>query len=159
MNLLVLFPEGIVSWSMGVKGLVQTSTNPGSMLEKDGVIEIASLIRSSVESEKRIVADQMDVLAAMFGGESRFSSDYPGWEYKKESRLRDIAVEKYEALFGKKAKIEAIHAGLECGYWDSKMENVDILSMGPDMMDVHTVKERVSKQSIENVWRLLKELL
>ena len=60
---------------------------------------------------------------------------------------------------GKKAVIEAIHAGLECGFWDGKMENVDIISMGPDMMDVHTVKERVSKQSIDNVWKLLKEIV
>lgn len=77
----------------------------------------------------------------------------------KESPLRDLAIEKYETLFGKKAVIEAIHAGLECGFWDGKMENVDIISMGPDMMDVHTVKERVSKQSIDNVWKLLKEIV
>lgn len=82
----------------------------------------------------------MEGLITNNGGKSISSSDYPGWEFKKESPLRDLAIEKYETLFGKKAVIEAIHAGLECGFWDGKMENVDIISMGPDMMDVHTVK-------------------
>lgn len=156
---LLLFPYGIVSWSMGVKGLVQTSMNPGVMEEKDGYVSILSLIRSSVESQKSIVRSQIEALASLFGGESLCSSDYPGWEFKKESPLRDLAIEKYEALSGKKAIVEAIHAGLECGYWDGKMDQVDIISMGPDMMDVHTVKERVSKQSIENVWELLKQIV
>ena len=102
---------------------------------------------------------QIEAVADVLGGKSISSSDYPGWEFKKESPLRDLAIEKYETLFGKKAVIEAIHAGLECGFWDGKMENVDIISMGPDMMDVHTVKERVSKQSIDNVWKLLKEIV
>ena len=155
-NALLLLPNGIISWSMGVKGLVQTSTNLGVMEEEDGKLVIGSLVRSSVESQKSIVRSQIeDVL----GGKSISSSDYPGWEFKKESPLRDLAIEKYETLFGKKAVIEAIHAGLECGFWDGKMENVDIISMGPDMMDVHTVKERVSKQSIDNVWKLLKEIV
>lgn len=158
-NALLLLPNGIISWSMGVKGLVQTSTNLGVMEEEDGKLVIGSLVRSSVESQKSIVKSQIEAVADVLGGKSISSSDYPGWEFKKESPLRDLAIEKYEALFGKKAVIEAIHAGLECGFWDGKMENVDIISMGPDMMDVHTVKERVSKQSIDNVWKLLKEIV
>lgn len=158
-NALLLLPNGIISWSMGVKGLVQTSTNLGVMEEEDGKLVIGSLVRSSVESQKSIVKSQIEAVADVLGGKSISSRDYPGWEFKKESPLRDLAIEKYEALFGKKAVIEAIHAGLECGFWDGKMENVDIISMGPDMMDVHTVKERVSKQSIDNVWKLLKEIV
>lgn len=154
-DLLILFPYGVMAMSMGVKGLVQTSTNPGVMEEKDGYIEIASLIRSSVESQKEIVCNQIEALTRAFGGESVNSSNYPGWAFKAESKLRDLAIEKYEALSGKKAVVEAIHAGLECGYWDGKMENVDIISMGPDMMDVHTVNERVSKASIGRVWEHL----
>lgn len=125
------------------------------MEEKDGYIEILSLIRSSIESQKSIVCDQIEALAGAFGGESVNSSNYPGWAFKAESKLRDLAIEKYEELSGKKAVVEAIHAGLECGYWDGKMEDVDIISMGPDMMDVHTVNERVSKASIGRVWEHL----
>ncbi len=156
---LLLLPNGIISWSMGVKGLVQTSTNLGVMEEVDGQIVIGSLVRSSVESQKSIVKSQIEAVADLLGAKSISSSDYPGWEFKKESPLRDLAVEKYETLFGKKAVIEAIHAGLECGFWDGKMENVDIISMGPDMTDVHTINERVSKQSIDNIWKLLKEIV
>lgn len=156
---LVLLPNGIISWSMGVEGLVQTSTNLGVMAEKDGKLVVESLVRSSVESQKAIVQSQIEAVADLLGGKSISSNDYPGWEFKKDSPLRDLAIEKYETLFGKKAVVEAIHAGLECGFWDGKMEHADIISMGPDMADVHTVKERVSKQSIDNVWRLLKEIV
>ena len=81
----------------------------------------------------------------------------PGWEFKKESPLRDLAIEKYEALFGKKAVIEAIHAGLECGFWDGKMENVDIISMGPDMMDVHTVQEALDMDVFSRAARAIQQ--
>ena len=144
---------------MGVKGLVQTSTNLGVMEEKEGKLVIGSLARSSVESQKSIVKSQIETIAKLLGGKSISDSDYPGWEFKKESPLRELAVQKYEELFGKKAVVEAIHAGLECGFWDGKMEGMDIISMGPDMMDVHTVNERVSKQSIDNIWMLLKEIV
>lgn len=156
---LLLLPNGIVSWSMGVKGLVQTSTNLGVMEEHEGKLVIGSLARSSVESQKSIVKSQIESVAELLGGKSISNSDYPGWEFKKESPLRELAVQKYEELFGKKAVVEAIHAGLECGFWDGKMEGMDIISMGPDMMDVHTVNERVSKQSIDNIWKLLKEIV
>ena len=116
-NALLLLPNGIISWSMGVKGLVQTSTNLGVMEEEDRKLVIGSLVRSSVESQKSIVKSQIEAVADVLGGKSISSSDYPGWEFKKESPLRDLAIEKYEALFGKKAVIEAIHAGLECGFW------------------------------------------
>lgn len=158
-DVLTLFPYGVVSMSMGVKGLVQTSSNPGVMEEVDGKIEISSLIRSSVESQKSIVYNQIEALARAFDGESENSSDYPGWAFKADSPLRDLAIEKYEALSGKKAIVEAIHAGLECGYWDGKMENVDIISMGPDMSGVHSVEERVSKASVGRVWELLKAIV
>ena len=91
--------------------------------------------------------------------ECEWSGEYPGWQYRENSKLREIATEKYRELFGKEPKIEAVHAGLECGYWAEKIKDADILSIGPDMIDVHTPNEKVSKQSIENVWELLKAIL
>ena len=73
--------------------------------------------------------------------------------------MREKAVKAYKELFGKEPKVEAIHAGLECGYWTAKIPNADLLSMGPSMYDVHSPRERVSKQSIANVWKLIKEIL
>lgn len=158
-NLLTLIPSGVVSMSMGVKDLVQTSTNVGVMTEEDGKITFASLVRSSVGSQKEIVRNQLQALADIFGGESICEHDYPGWEYKKDSRLRDVAVREYERLSGKKAVIQAVHAGLECGYFEGKIKNLDCISIGPDMSGVHTPNERVSIQSIGNVWELIKAVV
>lgn len=158
-DVLMLFPYGVFHWSMGVKGLVETSSNPGILKEKDGKVAITSLIRSSVQSQKEAVCNRLEVLADAYGAESICGNPYPGWSYKKESKLRDLAIQKYEALFGKKAIIEAIHAGLECGFWEAKIPGVDIISMGPDMWDIHTPKERISKQSIANIWELVKAIV
>lgn len=156
---LVLLPYGVVSMSMGVKGLVQTSTNVGVMEEKDGRLEIDSLVRSSVETQKDMMRMQMETLAKVVGAESRCFSEYPGWEFKKESRIREVAIEEYEKMSGKKAIVEAVHAGLECGYFEGKIKGLDCISIGPDMTGVHTPNERVSKASIGNVWELIKKIV
>lgn len=158
-NVLMSLPQGVSNMSMAVKGLVQTSMNTGSLEEVDGNLEISGLLRSSVDSQKEFLRAKVQVIADTYGLDTEWIGDYPGWQYKEESRLRDVATETYEKLFGKKAVAEAIHAGLECGYWAEKIENVDLLSIGPDMKDVHSTNEKVSKQSIANTWELLKGIL
>lgn len=158
-GILTLMPQGVMKMSMAVHGLVETSINTGSMVEEDGAIVLESALRSSVESEKYFVRDKVQLIADMFGAECEWSGIYPGWQFKEESKLRDRAVEKYRELFGTEPKVEAIHAGLECGYWASKIPGADILSMGPSMFDVHSPREKVSKQSIANVWELIKTIL
>lgn len=158
-GILTLMPQGVMKMSMAVPGLVETSINTGSMVEEDGAIVLESALRSSVETEKYFVRDKVQLLAEMFGAECEWSGIYPGWQFKEESYLRDRAVEKYRELFGTEPKVEAIHAGLECGYWASKIPDADILSMGPSMFDVHSPREKVSKQSIANVWELIKAIL
>ena len=158
-GILTLMPQGVMKMSMAVHGLVETSINTGSMMEEDGAIVLESALRSSVESEKYFVRDKVQLIADMFGAECEWSGIYPGWQFKEESKLRDRAVEKYRELFGTEPKVEAIHAGLECGYWASKIPGADILSMGPSMFDVHSPREKVSKQSIANVWELIKAIL
>lgn len=158
-GILTLMPQGVMKVSMAVPGLVETSINTGSMVEKEGAIVLESALRSSVESEKYFVRDKVQLIADIFGAECEWSGIYPGWQFKEESKLRDRAVEKYRELFGTEPKVEAIHAGLECGYWASKIPGADILSMGPSMFDVHSPREKVSKQSIANVWELIKAIL
>lgn len=158
-GVLTLMPQGVMNMSMSVQGLVQTSINTGSMEEKDGAIVLESALRSSVESEKYFIRDKVQMIADIFGAECQWSGVYPGWQFKEESPLRDRAVEKYKELFGIEPKVEAIHAGLECGYWAAKIQDADILSMGPTMFDVHSPREKVSKQSIKNVWELIKAIL
>ena len=156
---LLLMLQGVIHMSAAVEGLVQTSVNTGCMEEKDGYLLFHSALRSSVETQKQFLMNRIQTIVDVLGMECEWSGEYPGWQYKENSGLREIATQKYRELFGKEPKIEAIHAGLECGYWAEKIKDADILSIGPDMLDVHTPNERVSKQSVENVWELLKAIL
>ncbi|MEL7650157.1 MAG: beta-Ala-His dipeptidase [Sedimentibacter sp.] len=158
-NTLMLIPYGVMNKSYAIPGLVQTSVNVGSLEESEHYISILSSIRSSVESQKYNVADTIRVVAELYGAKCEFFNDYPQWEYKQDSHLRDLAVRMYEEIFEKKARLTAIHAGLECGYFDSKLKNADIISMGPDLFEVHTPNEHASVQSIKNVWVLLLKIL
>lgn len=158
-SILILLPQGVMHMSMAVPGLVETSINTGNMEEKDGKIILDSALRSSVESAKYFVKDKVQTIADTYGVSCQWSGDYPGWQFKEVSKIREKAIEKYKEIFGKEPKVEAIHAGLECGYWAAKIEDADILSMGPSMFDVHSPREKISKQSIANVWELLKAIL
>lgn len=158
-SILMLMPCGVIHDSYAVSGLVETSNNMGALTENEGKLELLSAIRSSVQSRKYVVRDQIQILADTYGAECEFMSDYPAWSYKKDSKLRTIAMEVYKEMTGQEAKIEAIHAGLECGYWAGKMPEADIISIGADMKDVHTPKETVSVKSAESVWEYLCVLL
>ena len=158
-GILMLMPQGVMNMSMAVPGLVETSINTGNMEEVDGEIILDSALRSSVETEKNYIREKVQTIADVYGVACEWSGEYPGWQYQEVSPLREKAVKAYKELFGKEPKVEAIHAGLECGYWTAKIPNADLLSMGPSMYDVHSPRERVSKQSIANVWKLIKEIL
>ena len=87
------------------------------------------------------------------------SNGYPAWEYDANSKVKDIALNVYKKVTGKDAKIEAIHAGLECGILKKPLPNVDMISIGPDIKDVHTPAEHLSISSVDRMWRFLKELV
>ena len=86
-------------------------------------------------------------------------SYYPGWEYAKESNIRDICIEAYKDMFNKEPLVGAIHAGLECGLLMDKIPGLDAISMGPDAYDAHSPNEHVSISSVENIYNLLCEIL
>ena len=98
-------------------------------------------------------------MTALAGGYCEVRGDYPGWEYRVESPLRDKMVAVYRELYGKEPAIEAIHAGLECGLLGSKIDNLDCISMGPDMKNIHTTEESLSIASVERVWEYLVKVL
>ena len=95
----------------------------------------------------------------MFGGEVEIGGNYPGWKFRQSSELRDHMVAVYREMYGKDPKIEAIHAGLECGLLSEKIKDLDCISIGPDMDDIHSPKERLSVKSTANVWEYLKAVL
>lgn len=157
-GLLCAAPNSVQTWSRDIEGLVQTSLNMG-VIKLGERFSATFSVRSSVNSEKVELLEQLKKLAEMFEGSYSEMGAYPAWEYKKESHLRDVMVETYRNLFGKEPKVEAIHAGLECGLFSEKIPNLDCISIGPQMYDVHTSRERLSIASTERTWTFLREVL
>ena len=157
-SLLCSAPNGVQKWSADIEGLVQTSLNLGIAKLGDRFSATFS-VRSSVNSEKQEVLDQLKALAEMLEGSYSEDGEYPAWEYRKDSYLRDTMVRVYREMFGQEPKVEAIHAGLECGLFSQKLEGLDCVSIGPQMHDIHTTRERLEIASTERVWSFLLEVL
>ena len=154
-SLLMTFPNGVMAMSTSVKGLVETSLNLGIMkLEKD-CMYFRQSVRSSVTSRKQYIADKVRTLVTSFGGTCDMEGDYPAWEYKKESVVRPKVMDLYRNMFHKEPVMEGIHAGLECGLLAEKIENLDCVSMGPDILDIHTTAERLSISSTKRMYEFL----
>ena len=157
-SLLCSAPNGVQTWSKDIEGLVQTSLNMG-VVKLGERLNVTLSVRSSVNSEKQELLDQLKKLAEMFGASYVEAGAYPAWEYKKESRLRDVMVSTYRDMFGKDAKVEAIHAGLECGLFTEKLPGLDCVSIGPQMHDIHTSRERLEIASTQRTWDFLLAVL
>ena len=157
--LLMCMPNGIQTMSSDIEGLVESSLNLGVVKTTDKTIGITTAVRSSVGSLKVLMREQLELFAKYTNSDFYVRSEYPEWEYKKESRLRDIFVKTYTDMYDKEPLIKAIHAGLECGVFDAKIEDVNMISLGPNMYDVHTPDERLSISSTKRVWEFLLEVL
>lgn len=152
-------PNGIQKMSGSIPGLVETSTNLGIFKLTETEMLGSSGVRSSVETARDAVADQIAYLTEFLGGELEVSGGYPAWEYREDSPLRDLMVKVYEEMYGKKPQVMAIHAGLECGLFYKKMKDVDCVSMGPNMKDIHTTEEVLDIASTKRVWEYLLRVL
>ncbi len=154
-----MMPNGIQHMSMDIEGLVETSLNAGIMKLTEDMFSVCFAVRSSVSSRKMEVANRLTFLTEFLGGEISINGDYPAWEYKADSAMRELMAKTYQELFGEEAKIEAIHAGLECGLFSGKISGLDCISFGPNMYDIHTPKERLSISSAQRTWKLIVEFL
>ena len=158
-GLLCAAPNGVQAWSQDIAGLVQTSLNLGvAQLEKEQ-LRLTFAVRSSVNSEKRELLNQLAKLAEFNEASYSEMGDYPAWEYRKESGLRDTMVEVYRDMFDKEPEVVAIHAGLECGILSDKLPGLDCVSIGPEMHDIHTSRERLGIASTKRTWEFLLEIL
>ena len=152
-------PNGIQAMSQHIEGLVQTSLNMGiARLEQDEIIMTFS-VRSSVNQEKEELIAKLRQVAQMFGASYSQMGEYPAWEYREESTLRDVCVAAYRELYGAEPRVEAIHAGLECGLLGDKLPGLDCVSFGPQMQDIHTSREKLHIASTERTWKFLLEVL
>ena len=156
--LLCSVPNGVQKMSADIEGLVQTSLNLGIAKLGDGM-SLTFSVRSSVNSEKEELLQKLRDLAAFSGAEYSQMGEYPAWEYKADSHLRDVMVKTYAEMFGKEPEVVAIHAGLECGLLSEKLPGLDCVSVGPQMHDIHTSREKLEIASTERTWKFLLEVL
>jgi len=157
-GLLCAAPNGVQAWSADIPGLVQTSLNMG-VAKLGERFNVTFSVRSSVNTEKVELMDQLKKLCEFYEGTCSVTGEYPAWEYKKESALRDTMVRVYTDMFGKEPKVLALHAGLECGLFSEKLPGLDCISIGPNMHDIHTSRERLEIASTERTWKFLLEVL
>lgn len=158
-NLLYLIPNGINTNSVEIKDLVESSTNLGVVTTNGTKVEFDSAIRSSVASLKDEIVLRSKTIAELIGAEFETTAGYPEWQYDSESKVRGICQDVYKRMYGKDAKIVAIHAGVECGLFNEKLGKLDMISFGPNLYDVHTPQEHMSITSVKNVWDYLLEVL
>ena len=156
---LILLPNGVQTMSQDIPGLVQTSLNLGVLRLEEQEAVATFAVRSSLATEKAMICNRIDCLASLLGGCVTYAGDYPGWEYKRDSKLRELVSDVYETQTGKKPVIEAIHAGLECGVFAGKLPGLDCVSLGPDMEAIHTPRERLNIPSTQRTWELLCQVL
>ncbi len=156
--LLCSAPNGVQAMSQDMPGLVQTSLNLG-IAKLDERFSATFSVRSSVNAEKAVLLEQLQNISAFHEGSYSEMGDYPAWEYKKESKLRDTMVKVYTDMFGKEPQVLAIHAGLECGLLGEKIPGLDCVSIGPQMHDIHTSREKLEIASTERTWKFLLEVL
>lgn len=152
-------PNGVQHMSRVIAGLVETSLNMGILTLTEEALVTTTSARSSVGSRKAEILDRVTHLVEFLGGEVEVNGDYPAWEYKADSEIRETISAVYQELFDEEPVFEAIHAGLECGILSGKIADLDCVSFGANNYDIHTPKERLSISSTEKVWKLLKEFL
>lgn len=173
---LCALPDGVQAMSADIPGLVETSLNLGILEYEAGTLTaeytenveapdttgmlIAEFsVRSSIESAKNALIGRLQAVTGLAGGTNTITGDYPGWRFRKDSPLREKMVRVYREMYGAEPKVEAIHAGLECGILGSKLTSLDCVSIGPDMKDIHTTEETLSISSTRRVWEYLVRLL
>ena len=159
LTLLACAPNGVQVMSAEIEGLVQTSLNLGILATEEDQVAASFCVRSSVGSQKTMLVDRLSCLLAALGGGIAVSGDYPGWEYRSESPLRELMTQVFREQYGREPVIEAIHAGLECGLFAGKLPGLDCVSIGPDLTEIHTTREKMHISSVQRVWKMTVEVL
>jgi len=158
-DLLVTLPYGVIAMSPDVPGLVQNSTNLAVVSVNGDVAEITTSQRSAIEASRNAVAKMVATGFGLAGFEAEHSGNYPGWKPEPDSEIVKKLQAAHEQVFGKPAKLIAMHAGLECGVIGEKYPGMQMISFGPTIVDPHSPNERVQISTVETFWKLLKAAL
>ena len=159
LHALLVIPQGVQVMSPDFPGLVQTSQNLGVITAEDDGLRFSLSIRSSVASEKEMLLQKVRAIVTFAGGTVSTRGDYPAWQYARQSPLRDTVMAAYKRVTGKDGVALAIHAGLECGLLAGKMPGLDAVSFGPELLDIHSPRERLGVASVERMYQLVCEIL
>lgn len=152
-------PNGVQGMSNAVEGLVETSCNLASVKMDPEKILITVHQRSSVDSRRDEIADRVKALFQMIGCTVVFDDTYVGWAPNPDSKVLKVAEESFKTLFGEAPKVEALHAGLECGLFLEKMPGLDMISFGPTLKDIHSPSEKANIPSVQEFWKFLCDIL
>ncbi len=153
-------PNGVQGMSHAIEGLIETSCNLASVkMVEDDKIEVTVHQRSSVDSRRDEIADRVKALFSLIGAAVAFDDAYVGWAPNPNSKVLKVAEESYRDIFHAEPKVEALHAGLECGLFLEKMPALDMVSFGPTLKDIHSPGEKANIKSVEDFWKLLTEIL
>lgn len=158
-KLAYLAPDGALSRNVKAGGFIVTSINMGIVGMEDDRFCFKFSPRSSVESLQKQTENKLTLLSDIFGFDMKCDSSYPGWKYSENSPVRDAVCAAYKEMYGKDMKVEAIHAGLECGLFSSKIEGLDAVAIGPTITRCHTPDERLDLRSVERTYKLLTNIL
>ena len=158
-DVLFSLPEGVQKMSPDIEGLVQTSLNMGILKTDKEKVELSYCVRSSIDSEKQELTDILKRKCDETGGELILSGDYPGWKYKKESSLREKMISIYKEQYNAEPVIEAVHAGVECGLFAGKIPGLDCVSYGPNLLEIHTHRERMDIESVRRVYSFTRKII
>lgn len=159
MTILLFTPNGIQAMSSDIEGLVESSLNLGIFKMNDTEATFSYSVRSSKSTYKQFISDKLERLITMVGGTYSMRGVYPAWELRKESKLTEICKKIYKEQYGEEMVVEVIHAGLECGILSDKMKDLDIVSIGANLYDIHTPSERMSISSAKRVYDYVLEVI
>ena len=148
-------PNGVMRWSDEVEDLVETSTNLAIVKSENGQINVASLQRSSVNSARVDLCQQIRCVFEMIGAKVVHEGAYPGWNPNMDSPILKTMQAVYQDLFGKTPEIKAVHAGLECGLIGAAYPEMDMISFGPTMQFPHSPDEKVNIETVKKFWDFL----
>ena len=158
-ELLLSMPNGVQAMSHDIEGLVETSLNLGILNLLEDELKFSCSLRSSVDSAKIALMRKVGVVAKAFGCKVSVHGEYPAWEFKRQSSFRDELVCLYKEMTGEEPIVETMHAGVECGLLASKLPGLDAVSIGPEMYDIHTPKERLSIASTERIYNYVRRVI
>lgn len=157
--MMMIAPYGVQNMSLDIPGLVETSLNLGIVKTEEESVTLTWSLRSSVKSRKQLLIDKLSFMADTLGAAYTVTGSYPEWPFNPDSRICKLCCDVYEEQTGKKAEVMTMHAGVECGLLGEKIPGLDMVSIGPNLYDIHTPKEHMEIASVQRSYKLVLEVL